>query len=445
MNLKRISMYVGCLISIQTFAQTTAQTAPWTLKQCIDYALDKNIQIQQAALNNKINEINVDQAQASRLPNVNASVSQNFNWSKPLNENTMSYGSYDASNGTNYGINAGVTLFNGFRISNTIKQRELESKAGQFDLETTKESISLNILDLFLQVLYSKEQVKNAQIRVNVTAEQLRLADERMRIGAISKLDFMQVKSQLATDKNSLATAESVLANNKLSLMQIMLLSDYKNFDVDTTMHVSSFIQTEIPSTDSIYQISVNNKPQIKSAQLNEQSAQMAVSIAKAGYIPKLSLNGGLNTQYSNQLSMFSYSSQLENRLVPSIGLSLSIPIYQNKAVKSDVSIAQIQTSVAQLQTSNIQNQLRKAIEQACIDYSSAQKQYDAALEAFNTANESYSLATEKFNLGMLASVEYFVQKTNLSVVENNLLQAKYNLVFCAKTLDYYAGKQLGL
>ncbi len=438
-----ISFVISIFLVHQAEAQTQSQDSLWSLKQCIDYALLKNIQVQQGTLTSEINRVSVQQVKAERFPSVNASVSQNFNWNKPLDQTNMEYGDYEGSNGTNYGVNASIILFNGFKVNNTIKQKQINYQAGQMDLETTRESVSLSILEAYMQVLYSIDQVENCKNQVNSTAEQVLLAEERMKLGAVSRLDYLQIKSQLASEKSTLASAESNLAINRLSLMQLMQLPGDESFSVDTAdINLANIISVN-PLADSVYSLALENKPQIKSAFLNEQSAQVNIDIAKAAYYPKLMLDGGLNTSYTNKYTQLAYGTQFQNGLAPSVGLTLSIPIYQNRSAKSSVEIARIQGSSAQLNTVDTKDNLRKSIEQACLDVLSAEKQYESGLEEYNSAKESYMLAFEKFNIGLMSSVDFTVQKTNLIVAENNLLQAKYNLIFSYKTIDFYTGKPL--
>jgi len=415
----------------------------WTLTRCIDQAMQKNISIQEKALNNETNLIYSEQARASLFPSVNASVSQNFQWSKPLTMDN-NFGSYASSNGTSFGINSSVMLYNGFKTKNNIKQADLSYKAGSYDVEALKESISLNVLAAYLQVLYSEELVKNTEKQIESTTEQLRLSDERLKIGAIAKSDYLQVKSQLATENSTLANAQNQLAVNQLNLIQLMEIPVSGQFGIaHPTLDISNDFGTVL-NADSIYQIALNIKPQIKSSELNKQIAEIEVAIAKAGYQPNLMLSAGLNTSYQSG-SGNTYSNQLQNQVVPTIGLTLSIPIYQNKQIRSSVSIAKISTSNAELSEINTKNQLRKSIEQASVDYNSAIIKYQASIEKFNSAQESYDVAQEKFNQGLLNSVDFLIQKTNLISAESELLQSKYNLVFSKKIVDFYTGVPLTL
>jgi outer membrane protein len=375
------------------------------------------------------------------LPSVNASVSQNFNWSKST---TTGSTGYSGVNGSNYSVNSGITIYNASRISNQIKQADLEIEGGKYSLETTKESISLSILNAYLQVLYAEEQVKNSQKQIESTVGELNLAGERLALQSISVSDYAQVKSQLASEKLTLANAESQLAIAKISLMQLMELPVSENFNIEHPDLLSVINQSRIPNVKSVYETALAIKPQIKNAGINKKIASYDEKIAKASYFPVLSASAGLSSAYSSQ-SNDVYFAQVNNGLRPTAGFSLSIPIYQKKQVKTSVSVAILGYQDAELSETDTKNQLRKSIEQACLDVTSAQIEYEASLEKYKSTQESTALSEEKFKQGIINSVDYLVSKTNLIVAESQFLQSKYNLIFSYKILDFYMGIPLSL
>jgi outer membrane protein len=439
-----IAFSLSALLGLNTLARGQQADSVWTLQKCIQYALQQNITVQKTSLTIEINQANFSQAQAARFPSVSGTVGQTFSWSKSINANSE-YGSYDGSKGTSAAINSSVILYNGGRLKNNIKQADLAVQSGKYDTETTKESISLSVLNAYLQVLYAEEQVKTSIKQVEVTTEELRLADERTKLGAIAKSDFLQVKSQLASEKLTLINAQNLLAINRVNLMQLLEIPVSPSFLISHPDFGASVSQNRNPIADTVYKIAVATKPQIKSAEINRQSAELNIDLAKAGFLPSLSLNGEVSTGYSNPTPALSFGNQMSNRITPSLGLSLSIPIYQNKQARTKVEIAKIGTKTADLNLSDTKNQLRKAIEQACVDVTAAEQKYTASLEQYQATQESYEVASEKFNNGLLNSVDYLIQKTNLNSSESTLLQSKYNLIFSYKTLDFYSGVSLAL
>jgi outer membrane protein len=341
-------------------------------------------------------------------------------------------------------VNSGVTIYNASRISNQIKQADLEITGGQYSLETTKESISLSILNAYLQVLYAEEQVKNSQKQIESTSGQLNLAGERLALQSISVSDYAQVKSQLASEKLTLANSESQLSIARITLMQLMELPVQKNFNVSHPDLQSELNQSRLPDVKSVYEIALSIKPQIKNAAVNKEIASLDEKIARASYFPVLSASAGLSSGYTSQATD-TYSNQLYNGISPGAGFSLSVPIFQKKQVKTSVAVAKLGYSDAELSEIDTKNQLRKNIEQACLDVTSAQVEYVASIEKYNATEESAALSEEKFKQGIINSVDYLVSKTNLIVAESQLLQSKYNLIFSYKILDFYMGIPLSL
>lgn len=433
-----ISVAIATCNDLSLFGQ---QDSTWTLQKCIEHAFSQNIQIRKSAIANQRFGLYAEQAKAQRLPAVNASVSQNFNWSKSTAPGTTGF---SGVNGSNYSMNSGVTIYNASRINNQIKQADLEIEGGNYSLETTKESISLSILNAYLQVLYAEELVRNSQKQIESTKGQLDLAGERLALRSISISDYAQVKSQLASEQLTLANSESQLSIAKINLMQLMELPVQENFYIAHPITQESLDQSRVPDVKSVYETALVIKPQVKNAAVNKEIANLDEKLAKASYFPVLSASAGLSSGYSSQTTD-PYFSQLNNGLKPTAGFSLSIPIFQKKQVKTSVAVAKLGYTDAELSETDTKNQLRKSIEQACLDVSSAQVEYKASLEKFRATQESSALSDEKFKQGIINSVDYMVTKTNLIVAESQFLQSKYNLIFSYKILDFYMGIPLSL
>jgi outer membrane protein len=417
------------------------QDTIWTLEACISYALEKNIQVRKSELANQRYQYYAGQARTQRFPSVNASVGQNWNWSKGV---TVSESGYVGVNGSNVNVNAGVTLFNGSRLTNQIKQADLDLESGQYSLETTKESISLSNLNAYLQILYAEEQVKNSEKQIESTTSQVYLASERLAMQVISQSDYAQVKSQLASEKLNLANARNQLAIAKVNLEQLMELPVADDFNIAHPDLQSLINQNRTPDVKSVYETAMAIKPQIKNAAVSKEIAALDEKIAKASYYPVLSASAGAGTSYSSQGSD-PYLDQINKGLTPSMGISLAIPIFQKNQVKTSVAIAKIGYQDAELSEINTRNELRKNIEQACLDVTSAQVEYEASLENYQATLEASNLSDEKFKQGIINSVDYLVSKTNLITSESQLLQSKFNMIFSYKILDFYTGIPLTL
>lgn len=436
-------VFLAVLFPLKNNAQQADSTV-WTLTRCIDYAHEQNIEVRSSVLNIKSNEVGFEQAKSQKLPSVNGSISQNFSWQKGEDATGASTG-YSGNSNNNYQVNSSLTLSNGYKLSNKVKQAELELESVKLNSETIKENISLQILNAFLQVLYAEEQVKNAQKQIESTTEQLALANERLTLSIISKSDYLQVKSELASEKLTLANAKSQFEIARISLMQLMELPVTQDFDIVRPDLEKELNQMREPDAQSVYETALGIKPQVKSAEINAESALYDEKIAKADFYPSVFVNAGLGTGYTSAYTNSNYFDQLGNSISPSVGLSVSIPIFQKNQVKNNVKLAQIGIESAELNQINVKNQLRKSIEQACTDVNSAQEQYEAGKEKYTATEESYLLAEEKFKNGLINSIDFLVIKNSLILAESDLLQSKYNLVFSYKILDFYAGVPISL
>lgn len=415
----------------------------WSLDKCISYALSKNISVQKADVSTAVYSQQVRQSQGGRLPTISASVGQSFSWSKDLNGTT--YGSYQKNDNTTAGINADWSLFNGNKTTNTIKQARLQMQKSQLESQTTKESISLSVLDAYMELIFAQEQVKNYQENVKSAEEQVKLAAERVKIGSLSEADYLDIKAQLSNEQLTLVKAQNTCEMDRLTLMQLMELSYSKDFDIVYPNFDNAKNAVLNPDAESTYSTALSVKPQIKSAELEKQISDLDIKLAKAGYYPTLTLNGAVNTDYSSTIDGIGFGTQIENRVTPSIGATLSIPIYQQHDTKTAVEIAKLNKRTAELESQNVKNELRKNVEQSCLDVQSALTNLNASQEKFKSVQEAFNVAKEKYNVGLINSVDYVSQRTSYLTAQSELLQARINLIYTQKTLDFYLGKSLTL
>ncbi len=451
MNTKDVSLFtVTCFLLVAYSIPVKAQTKVWSMDDCIQYAQQKNIQVQQAQVSSSIRNEDLLLAKAAWYPYLSSSARQNYNWNNIVNSTTGS-NVFKGTNGINISASSAMTLFNASRIRNGVKQSETEFEASQYNIEVIKEAVSLNVLNAYLQVLYSEEQVKNDTDQIASLAEQLNLADERLKLGAIANSDYLQVKSQLATEKQTLATNLSQLAINRIVLMQLMEYPITSDFQIEHPNLDSLINQKRTPDAVEVYQTALGIKPEVKNAELTKKSSQIAIDLAKANYYPTVSLNAGVSTSYSGYQTSYStsyrpgttFGDQLKNNISPEIGLSASIPIFENRSAKTGVEIAKLNLNNAELNELNTRDILRKAIEQACENVTSTQIEYEASLEAYKAVKESFEVASEKYNQGLMNSVDFLIQKTTFIAAESTFLQSKYALIFSYKILDFYSGQPL--
>jgi outer membrane protein len=276
----RKSVFVISIILFATVGKVSGQTeSGWTLEKCIEYAFSQNITIRKSELTNQRYSLYAGQAKAQRFPSVNASAGQNFNWTKSTDTGETGY---IGSNGSSLSLNSGVTVFGASKITNQIKQADLDIQSGMLSLETIKESISLNILNAYLQVLYAEELVKNSVKQIESTESQVNLASERLLLKGISQADYAQVKSQLASEKLTLANSRNQLAIAKVNLMQLMELPVSDDFNITHPELGESLNQNRVPDVKVIYEAALSIKPQIKNAVISKEIAALDEKIAKA-------------------------------------------------------------------------------------------------------------------------------------------------------------------
>lgn len=437
---------VHILLIIVLSTQLRAQKNSYSLEDCINYALEHSTDISRANNAVKSTQSSLEQSKAARGPNLFLNLNQNAGSSNSyaLTGNTGSW-DRDGYSSTNLSLSSSITLYNGAKLKNTIQQNKMNLSAAESDIQTGKELLSLDILSAYINVLLAKEEYTNSEARLKSTEKQVEYAGARKSAGIISNTDYLNIKSQYATDKAALISTQSKLRINLVLLMQLMNMPLDDSFSI-TEPDVASLLNN-MPDTDAekIYNIALGIRPEIKTAELGFESAKVGIKVAKADALPYLSLNGSVGTNYTNSLSGVSFSEQFGNQINPTIGLSVSIPIFQRKQVKNQVAQATILADNYQLNLIDTKNNMRKAVEQACTDVAIANITYQASLEQYEAEQESYRLSEEMFAQGLINSVDYLTSKNNLISAESSLTQAKFNIVLQNKIINYYSGQPITL
>ena len=435
----KIRLLIPAFFLILTGSDLPAQNKVWTLDECISRALEFNLQVRQAGLSSEISQVNRELAAASRFPTLDASLRQNFSWSDKQNE-TGGY-EFEGSNGSTVSLNSGLTLFNGFRKQNSLRQASLNYQRAILDAESIRQDITLQVLDNYLQVLYAGELVNNSRNQLTSTGRQLELAGERLNLRIISMADYLQVKAQESAEKLTLANAEKQFLLSRISLMQLLEIPVHDTFAIAMPDLSGAGLRPITDDAGLIYEKALEIRPEVKSASLQKKMAGYETDIAKGAMLPTLSLSAGLSTSYSSLAEGLKFASQLDHNFSPLAGLTLSMPIFQQKQVKSQISLARISARSAEINEQSTLNQLRKNIETAWATVVAAEKEFQASEEQHRAMTASYEVATERFNQGIISPVDYLFEKTNLINAESKLLQSRYNLIFSYKELEFYQGK----
>lgn len=422
----------------------------WTLRNCIDYALEHNITIRRNRISVESTQEDVKTAKADFLPSLSGNISQRI-VNRPNNtsgtiisgDNITTSESKTSYNGS-YGIDASWTVYNGSKRVNTVKQQQLNSRMAELTVDQSENSIEENITQLYVQILYSAEAVKVNESTLKVSRKEFERGQQLFDAGSIASSDLAQLEAQVSNDNYQLVTAQTTLQNYKLQLKQLLELDGDFEMDLFLPQLDDSSVLIPLPTKDDVYQTALNLRPEIESGKLNIEASDMNIKIARAGYIPTLSLSAGIGTTNANG-NDFSFSEQVKQNWNNSIGLTLSIPIFDKRQTKSTINKAKLQMQTSQLDLMDEQKTLYKTIESLWLSANSAQQQYVAATQKLKSTQASYALVSEQFNLGMKNTVELLTEKNNLLSAQQETLQAKYTAILNAGLLRFYQGEEINL
>ncbi|WP_419033715.1 TolC family protein [Parabacteroides goldsteinii] len=422
----------------------------WTLRNCIDYALEHNITIRRNRINVESTQEDVKTAKADFLPSLSGNISQRI-VNRPNSasgtiisgDNITTSESKTSYNGS-YGIDANWTVYNGSKRVNTLKQQQLNSRIAELTVDESENSIEENITQLYVQILYSAEAVKVNESTLEVSRKEFERGQELFNAGSIASSDLAQLEAQVSNDNYQLVTSQTTLQNYKLQLKQLLELDGDFEMDLFLPPLDDCSVLIPLPTKDDVYQSALNLRPEIESSKLNIEASDMNIKIARAGYIPSLSLSAGIGTTNANG-NDFSFSEQVKQNWNNSIGLTLSIPIFDKRQTKSAVNKAKLQRQTSELDLMDNQKTLYKTIESLWLSANSAQQQYVAATQKLKSTQASYALVSEQFNLGMKNTVELLTEKNNLLSAQQETLQAKYTAILNAGLLRFYQGEEIDL
>ena len=422
----------------------------WTLRNCIDYALEHNITIRRNRINVESTKEDVKTAKADFLPSLSGNISQRI-VNRPNSasgtiisgDNITTSESKTSYNGS-YGIDANWTVYNGSKRVNTLKQQQLNSRVAELTVDESENSIEENITQLYVQILYSAEAVKVNESTLEVSRKEFERGQELFNAGSIASSDLAQLEAQVSNDNYQLVTSQTTLQNYKLQLKQLLELDGDFEMDLFLPPLDDSSVLIPLPTKDDVYQTALNLRPEIESSKLNIEASDMNIKISRAGYIPSLSLSAGIGTTNANG-NDFSFSEQVKQNWNNSIGLTLSIPIFDKRQTKSAVNKAKLQRQTSELDLMDNQKTLYKTIESLWLSANSAQQQYVAATQKLKSTQASYALVSEQFNLGMKNTVELLTEKNNLLSAQQETLQAKYTAILNASLLRFYQGEEIDL
>lgn len=443
------------LIALLTIVSFGYSQKKWSLRECVDEALKKNITVQQNKVNLQLAEKDVEISRGNFLPTLNSSVNQQVSLGLSTGgDNTRS--SADRYN-LSLGINGGGTVFSGFRNLNSYKQAQLGVESSKLTLEKIQNDISLFVVNGYLNILFAKENLNVAKVQAEISKKQVEAAQTRFDAGAIPKGDLLNVQATAANDAQNVVTLENVLTIAVLNLAQLLQVPS-ENFDIQNINVGTPSATLLYSSSNMVYQKALINQPQIKNAQLGIDNADLAIKISKGAFMPTITYSFGANTFYNTvfgQPDIFTvtdnlgnpvtidnrFFNQLDNQLSYNLGLSASIPIFNGFRNKNNLQRSKISKEISVINLENEKLQLQQTIEQAYVDSKAASKSYEAAKISLESQREAFKNAQESYNLGAMSLFDFDLVRNRLVSAESTLIRAKYDFVFKTKVLQFYYGE----
>ena len=449
-----------------------------SLKQCIDLALNNNLPVKQAGMDMESAEVNLKQAKANLLPDLNGNFNYGFNQGRTVDPITNGYINQHLTS-SNAGLNSGIVLFNGLRLQNLIKQNKYSYEASKMDWQQTKDNLTLNVILAYLQVLNNEDLLDITKGQLEVIKKQVQRTEVLAKEGAIGSYQLTDLKGQQNSEEMAIINQENNVKQLRLALCQLMNIEYNSSIQLERDNTGSETLLSKYPSSSAeVFQSALDNFSAVKANNLRIKSTEKSIGVARSGYFPGIFFNANMSTSYSNLAQRFfptslvevptgdyviingnqnpvltkmqnytsqkiGYTRQFSNNLGTFAGFSMTIPLFNNFQVRNQVKQAKIRLKSSQLQSAVTNLQLQRDIEDAWLNMDASFDRYRVLLEQNQNYEESFRSAEIRFNNGVINAYEYLVAKNNLDQAKINLSQVKYEYIFRTKLLDFYSGKQL--
>lgn len=464
---------LGIFLTLLFFAFFSKAQTEWSLKKCIEYALQNNISIKKGKLSVAQNRINLEQSKEILYPSFSGNATQSLSWGRNINPVNNTYIEQSVRS-NQFGVSTYITLFNGLQNTNTIKQNRINLEAGSKELEVIENNISLQVATQYLQILLFDENIKVSKKTIESTERQLETSRIQYEAGILTKSFVLELEAKLSSDKLELVNSQNNYNLALVALANLLQISNPENFRIETPdVKLPDEIVAE--SIEFIYQNASNSRPEIELSKLRYKSSLIQKQIAKGSYYPTLSLNANLGTLVSNNFKEYynpqttyipfgivqttnetvlipnvtydtrkrGFSNQLNDNLGKSIMLNLNIPLYSNGRIRSSVKQAEILSENSKLDLQQSQNELYSSISAAMANYKASLAKYKALDDAFVSQKNNNEFNSERFESGAISSSDFIISQKNYDAALSRLTQGKYELVFRKILLDFYRGKQL--
>ena len=445
--MNRIRILV-CLVMTSSFLVQAQKQ--WTLQECLDYAMANNITLQQNRISSQQRNAEVEAGKAALWPSLSFSTNHNVSY-RPFSESTinltngsMSTTSSETNYTGNYGINANWTVWNGGRNRYNIQASEMNKQLADLQTEETANSIQEQIAQLYIQILYVTEAVKVDSEMVKLSTLQRDRGLEMLKVGSMAKVDVAQLEAQVTQDKYSLVNMQSQLANYKLQLKQLLEILGPTEFEIAIPALTDQQVLTLIPDRQAVYQQALETRPEIQSSKLNIDAAKLEIKNAKAAALPTLSMSANMASNHASGINTH-FDRQMKKNWSNSLSLSLSVPIFDQKQTKTNVTKAKLASRNSELQLQDTEKRLYSNIENFWLQATTSQQQFIAAKSNVENMTQSYELVSEQFRLGLKNIVELTTGKNNLLSAKQQMLQSKYMALFNMAMLRFYSGEKIKL
>ncbi|MFI5154318.1 MAG: TolC family protein [Chitinophagales bacterium] len=413
----------------------------WDLQTCLDYAKKNNIQLNTLRLSQQINKQDLLLAKAAKVPNLFGNFGQNLTHSTDANPVVGQFAT-QSSYASNSSLTSAWTIYNGGYINYNIKLQNLNLNQAGFNVDQTVNSLIPEIIQDYLNILLAKENIIYVEDLVKTSEAQLEQANKQYSAGSIARNALIVLEAQTETDKYKLVSAQSAFRQNELSLKQVLQLP--WNYSMEISVPDSIIATALAPSLDEVQRIALETRPEIKFAETGVEIAQMNLNLAKARTLPVASIGASLASGYSNNQSV-NYLKQLDNNFYQRIGLTITIPIFNNRIYKTQVEISKIEIEQAKLSLLGAKTTLSQQVEQAYINVLNAQAQYDAAVVQLKSSQESYRVSNEQFKYGAANLVDLLQQKDLYVQALQAYTQAKYTAALSLEIYNFYKGEPVKL
>ena len=438
-------LFLVCIISICSLYGQQPYKKAWTLQQCIEYAKENNLQVKMEEIGVERDRNNLNQSKWDMAPSVNAGLSHNMSWGRSVNLQTLEIIKNKRSMSTSGSLSASATIFGGLSKANTIKSNRTSLKISEQQVEKIKNDITVQITRAYLQLLLAKKIERSAEQSCQSTEEQVERTAKLVDAGSQAYSTLLEVKAQLANEKSQLVAARGDVSTNRLTLVQLLDLPEQMETDFDVVAPDSTVSDFVFPgeSSETIYYRALE-LPQVKIAEYNLEKSKYDYKAVRGRMLPALSVQAGYGSYYTDGQSG-AFFTQFEHNKNPSLGFSLSIPIFNGLSARTGAKNARLAVQSSQLTLELQKQSLYKEIQTAYNEAINALERMKAAKENMRSIQESFTYTENKFNVGMMNATDYNIAKTNLFKAVSTYYQAKYQYLFELKILDFYMGRAINL